>query len=93
MKGKEFRSPDGISWLVQVTNPGASNAIVLFRYPDTTARKDRYAWYLAHGPEARKVTARLDPEAVLQTLTERDLKRLFRSSYGVDEDRGVHRGI
>ena len=90
---REFRSPDGIPWCVDITNPGASNAIVLFRYPDATARKDRYAWYLARGAESRNVTGRLDPKAVLQALTERDLQRLYRSSYGVAEDRGVYRNI
>lgn len=90
---KAFRSPDGISWQVEITNPGASNAIVIFRYPDNTARKDRYAWYLARGPEARNVTGRLDPKSVLQALTERDLQRLYRSSYGVAEDREPHRQV
>jgi hypothetical protein len=90
---KEFRSPDGIPWQVTITNPGSSNAIVIFRYPDGTARKDRYAWYLARGVEARNVTGRLDPKAVLATLTERDLQRLYRSSYGVAEDRGTYRNI
>ena len=91
---KDFRSPDGITWRVDVTNPGASNAIVLFRYPDHKARKDRYAWYLARGPEARNVTGRLDPTAVLQALSERDLQRLYRTSFGVSEDRpGYNRSL
>jgi hypothetical protein len=89
---KEFRSPDGIRWLVEITNPGASNAIVVFRHPDATTHNDRYAWYLAQGAEARNVTGRLDPKAILGALTERDLKRLYRSSYGISENRDVHRG-
>ena len=90
---KEFRSPDGMRWLVDVTNPGSSNAIVLFRHPDAMSHRDRYAWYLARGPESRNVTGRLDPKAVLQALTERDLQRLYRTSFGVSEDRGTNRAV
>ena len=91
LKFVDFRSPDGIPWRVEVTNPGSSNALVLFRHPDATTHLDRYSWYLARGPEARNVTGRLDPSSVLATLTERDLQRLFRSSYGVGETRETHR--
>lgn len=90
---KEFRSPDGNRWLVEITNPGSSNAIVVFRHPDTLRHADRYAWYLARGPEARNVTGRLDPKAVLQALTDRDLQRLYRTSFGVSENRDVHRSV
>ena len=91
MKPKDFRSPDGRSWRVEVTNPGSSNAIVLFRHPDATTHSDRYAWYLARGPEARNVTGRLDPASVLEALSDRDLQRLYRSSFGVAEDRQINR--
>ena len=91
MTTKEFRSPDGIPWRVQVTNPGSSNAIVLFRHPDATRHLDRYAWYLARGPEARNVTGRLDPASVLGALTDRDLQRLYRSSFGIGANRKTHR--
>ena len=80
---KAFRAPDGTEWLVDITNPGASNALVLFRHPNHASGLDRYAWYLASGAEARNVTGRLDPKAVLQALTDRDLQRLFRTSFGV----------
>ena len=91
LKFVDFRSPDGIPWRVEVTNPGSSNALVLFRHPDATTHLDRYAWYIARGPEARNVTGRLDPASVLAALGERDLQRLFRSSYGVGENRETHR--
>ena len=91
LKFLDFRSPDGRPWRVEVTNPGSSNALVLFRHPDATTHLDRYAWYIARGPEARNVTGRLDPSAVLSVLSERDLQRLFRSSYGVGENRETHR--
>jgi hypothetical protein len=76
-----FESPDGIRWGVEVALPGSSNAMVIFHHPDgRTARKDRYNWYIADTPEARNVTARLRPEAVLDSLTEPQLALLFRRS-------------
>ena len=91
LKFLDFRSPDGRPWRVEVTNPGSSNALVLFRHPDATTHLDRYAWYITRGPEARNVTGRLDPSAVLAALGERDLQRLFRTSFGVGENRETHR--
>ena len=88
---KEFRSPDGIPWRVQVTNPGASNALVLFRHPDALTHRDRYSWYLAKGPEARNVTGRLDPASVLESLTDRELQRLYRTSFDVNADKEGYR--
>ena len=90
---KEFRSPDGIPWRVQVTNPGASNALVLFRHPDALTHRDRYSWYLAKGPEARNVTGRLSAESVLATLGDRDLQRLFRRSVPVAPERSMNPAI
>jgi len=78
---KPFNAPDGTLWGVEVSNPGSSNAMVLFHHPDgRTARKDRYAWYISTGPEARSVTGRLDPKKVFDSLEDRDLARLFRRS-------------
>ena len=78
---RNFRSPDGIIWKVDVDLPGSSNAMVIFRHPNgRSARLDRYNWYISHGPEARSVTARLAPKQVLESLTDMDLARLFRRS-------------
>src|SRR3954454_2859984 len=78
---KTFKSPDGTTWAVNITSPGSSNAIVYFRHPDgTSARKDRYNWYITDGPEARSVTSRLDPDRVLEKLDEASLRRLFQRS-------------
>ena len=93
LKFLDFRSPDGRPWRVEVTNPGSSNALVLFRHPDATTHLDRYAWYLANPGVARNVTSRLDPSDVLEVLTPRDLQRLFRTSFGVGENREAHRQI
>jgi hypothetical protein len=79
-----FRSQDGVLWTVKVDLPGSSNAMVVFRHPDgASSRKDRYNWYLSHGPEARSVTARLDKDAVLASLNDTTLAQLFRRSMPV----------
>ena len=85
MKSKRtFRSPDGVTWLVEVDLPGASNAMVIFRHSNgARARLDRYNWYLSHGPEARSVTARLSPDKVLESLSDVDLSSLYRRSMRV----------
>lgn len=76
-----FTTADTIRWLVEVRMPGASNAMVVFHYPTgRTARLDRYAWHNSARPEARDVTARLDPKHVLESLTDADLTLLFRRS-------------
>lgn len=78
---KEFRSPDGTVWGVDVRAPSFSNAMVVFLHPDTsTSRRNRYNWYVNKGQEARNVTARLTPKQVLESLTDRDLALLFRRS-------------
>jgi hypothetical protein len=58
--------------------------MVLFRHPDgSTGRNDRYAWYLNRGAESQDVSARLDRGAVLKSLADADLQRLFRRSMPV----------
>ena len=79
-----FRSPDGTEWNVQVQMPGSSNAMVLFRHPDgSSSRRDRYNWYISTGPEARSVTTRLSPVAVLEKLDQAQLLKLFSRSMAV----------
>ena len=81
---KMYRSPDGTEWNVQVQMPGSSNAMVLFRHPDgSSSHRDRYNWYISTGPEARSVTTRLSPEAVLQQLDPAQLATLFSRSIPV----------
>lgn len=72
---------DGVVWGVGVKVPGVSNAMLVFRHPGgSSARKDRYAWYNAPTPESRNVTTRLDPAAVLASISDLQLARLFRRS-------------
>ena len=89
-KKRAFAGPDGTNWRVEVQNPGSSNAMVVFRHPDTsTTRLDRYAWYITRGAEAGDVTARLDKRVVLDALGDADFARLFRRSMPVSTDRRV----
>lgn len=75
---KTFKAPDGVTWGVNITSPGSSNAVVYFRHPDgVSSSKDRYNWFISDGPEARSVTSRLDPERVLEKLDEPTLRKLF----------------
>lgn len=81
---KSFTAPDGTNWTVRVQSPGASNALILFRHPNgASSRLDRYNWVISQGPEARSVTARLDPEKVLDGLDARAIARLFSRSMPV----------
>lgn len=76
---RTFRDADGVNWNVAVQVPGASNAMVVFRFPGSS-HLDRYAWFLANGPEARNVTARLPAKTVADALDDGTLARLFRRS-------------
>lgn len=78
---RNFRSPDGIVWGVDVDLPGSSNAMVRFRHPNgQSSRLDRYNWFINTGPESRSVTSHLSPRAVLDSLSDVDIARLFRRS-------------
>jgi hypothetical protein len=85
MKSKRaFRSPDGVHWVVDVDLAGSSNAIVTFRHPlGQTARLDRYNWYLSNGPEARNVTSHLSAKAILESLDDAALTKLYQRSMNI----------
>jgi hypothetical protein len=76
---RTFDAPDGARWRVEVRAPGASNAMIVFHHPRSSTL-NRYAWLLWQGPESRSVTARLEPDDVLKTVADADLRRLFRRS-------------
>jgi hypothetical protein len=85
---RPFTSPDGTRWGVETTLPGASNVLVVFHHPaGRTARLDRYAWHLWHGPEARTVTANLSARKVLDALSDADVADLFRRSMPISAGR------
>ena len=81
---KTYTSADGTTWKVTVTSPGSSNAMVVFRHPDgVSSRRDRYNWFISHGPEARSVTSRLEPDKVLEHLNNAEIAALFKRSMPV----------
>ncbi len=81
VKPRAHRSPDGLAWTVDARAPGASNVMIVFLHPDrSTMARDRYAWWVSAGPEARDVTARLGAAAVLASLSEAQLTELFQRS-------------
>jgi hypothetical protein len=78
---RSFRSSDGTTWGVEVALPGSSNAMVIFRHPDSASSShDRYNWFISSQPEARSVTSRLSPDKVMQAIDDRTLGRLFARS-------------
>ena len=93
MTMKTYTAPDGLTWGVMVQNPGASNAIILFRHPNgESSRLDRYNWVITNGPEARSVTGRLSPDKVLADLTDAQIARLFQRSMAVSRPSGLVSG-
>ena len=65
-------------------SPGASNAQVVFQHPDPRrTRENRYAHYIAHGPETQNVTGRVDTRAALAELDDAALARFFRRSMAI----------
>ena len=77
-----FEAPDGSRWAIQIRAPGSSNAMVVFLSSGgREAHRDRYAWFISKGPEARSVTSRLKKEDVLESLTDVQLRKLFRRAF------------
>ena len=80
-KRRVYEAPDGTPWCVEVQNPGASNAQVVFLHPDPRrTREHRYAHHIVRGPESQDVTGRVDPRATLADLDDAALARYFRRS-------------
>lgn len=80
-KRRLYMGPDGTPWRVELVNPGASNAQLLFRHPDPRrTRENRYAHFLVRGPESQNVTGRVDTRAALETLDDAALASYFRRS-------------
>lgn len=85
-----FRSTDGIDWTVAVESPSHSSAMIVFVHPGATSRLNRYAWLNASGPKVNDPRARLVPADVLSGLSDRELARLFRRSYPIQNNRPAY---
>lgn len=71
--------------------PSHSSAMVIFHHPTgETARLNRYAWVNSTGPKASDPRSRLVPGSVLESLSDRDLARLFRRSMPIQTERPVY---
>ena len=78
---KPFRAADGTNWGVEVELPTFSKSMVVFHHPDgSTSRKDRYAWYEWHGPEANDPQAKVSADKVRAALNDRVIADLFQRS-------------
>jgi len=87
MKKRTFEAPDGARWGVEVRVPAASNVMIVFHHPDArSSRRNRYAWYVWPGAEARDVTARVKPAQVHEQLGDEELRQLFRRSMPVSAE-------
>ena len=85
---REYRSPDGTNWKVAVKLPSHSSAMLTFLHPDgRTSKYDRYAWLNVGGATAANPRERLSAQAVMDTVTDADIARLFRRSMGVSGNR------
>lgn len=85
---KVFTAPDGTPWSVELGPPGASNALVIFRHPDGRgSSRDRYNWINWPGGESQNVTARLEKDRILSSLSDDGIARLFHRSMPVSKVR------
>jgi hypothetical protein len=85
---REYRSPDGLTWKVLVKLPGHSSAMLIYQHPDgRSSAGDRYAWLNLTGATASNPRERLSAQAVMDSVTDADIARLFRRSMGVSGNR------
>ena len=83
---RAFQTPDGLTWKVVVQLPSHSGAMLVYQHPDGQSSKlDRYAWI--NSEKTTDPRERLVSKAVLDSLTDADLARLFRRSMMVSAGR------
>lgn len=85
---REYRSPDGLTWKVDVRLPSHSSAMLAFQHPDgRSSALDRYAWI--NSPATTDPQQRLSAKSVLDALSDDELARLFRRSMMVSANRDL----
>jgi len=83
---REYQSPDGLTWKVDVRLPSHSSAMLIFQHPDgRSSAGDRYAWI--NSPTTTDLRERLSAKSLLDSLSDDDLGRLFRRSMMVSAAR------
>jgi hypothetical protein len=89
-----WQSPEGINWVIDVDLPGSSNAMVIFRHPGgANGRLDKYNWFISNGPESRSVTSRLTKQKVLDSLTDTDIRKLYRRAMNISRPDPILPGV
>lgn len=85
---REYTSPDGIRWKVDVRLPSHSGAMLAFSHPDgQSSKQDRYAWI--NSERTTDPRERLSAKDVLGHLSDDDVARLFRRSMMVSWNRDI----
>ena len=85
---RQYQSPDGLWWKVDVRLPSHSSAMLVFQHPDgRSSALDRYAWI--NSPITTDPRQRLSAKTLLDSLGDGDLARLFRRSMMVSANRDL----
>jgi hypothetical protein len=85
---RQYQSPDGLTWKVDVRLPGHSSAMLVFQHPDgRSSALDRYAWI--NSPKTTDPRERLSAKSLMDSLSDDDLARLFRRSMMVSANRDL----
>jgi len=88
MKMREYSSPDGLTWKVDVRLPSHSSAMLVFQHPNgRSSALDRYAWI--NSLKTTDPRERLSAKDLIDQLSDDDLARLFRRSMMVSWNRGL----
>lgn len=85
---RQYQSPDGLTWKVDVRLPSHSSAMLMFQHPDgRSSALDRYAWI--NSPTTTDPRQRLSAKPLMDSLSDDDLARLFRRSMMVSANRDL----
>jgi hypothetical protein len=86
-----YRASDGTMWGAEVRMPTHSGAMVIFHHPTgETARLNRYAWINAPAVTAHDPRTSLGAKGLTESLSERELARLFRRSMPIQTSRPTY---
>jgi len=79
-----YQSPDGGTWNVDVKLPSHSSALLTFQHVGgQSVAGDRYAWINAAQATVSDPREQLSAAAILESLSDHDVERLFSKSMAV----------